>query len=214
MPRQTDCDRRRRSSQLRFFCSIYALWAREHTPAHAWLRLPPFLRLGRCRIPSAWPLAPLRHLYVPQRTSHTLLQASYGVSDYAAEFKRTYTAEELPIRTALLAERLATIKAHPATSTWRAGVNHLTDRTEAELKAMRGVKRSEMHARRGYAAPRSAYAVDWANAPKANPSNTACNDDPDTKFSFCDWRDLGVVTAVKDQCVPSALPRRKIVHCD
>jgi len=178
---------------------------------HAPARAPPppprpaLARSGACARGGAAPKpAPSSLACLVDTSSHLcahplLPQASYGLAEYAKEFGKSYAPSELEMRSALLADRLSTIRSHPETSSWRMGVNHLTDRTEEELKSIRGYDKAEMYARRRFAAQKTEYAVAYKDAPKSNPSNSVCNSDLETQYSYCDWRDAGVVTAVKDQ---------------
>jgi cathepsin L len=61
---------------------------------------------------------------------------SYTFEDYEVEFEKEYaSAGERAMRRGLVEERLKKIRAHNAdpTKTWKEGVNHLTDHTEAEV---------------------------------------------------------------------------------
>merc|ERR1719420_2824523 len=85
----------------------------------------------------------------------SLLQTSEGVmsrfAQYRSHFGRTYAvgSEEHQMRQRLFAERVAKIEAHnthPKGHSWRAGINHLTDRTEDELLQLRGFRRHGVRA--------------------------------------------------------------------
>jgi len=73
------------------------------------------------------------------------------------------------------------------------GINKFLDRTEAELKAYRGVDKAALNARKGVT---NAFQLPW-NAGAAR-NSVACAPVPDV-FTTCDWRTHNVVTAVKDQ---------------
>merc|ERR1719335_1679743 len=76
-------------------------------------------------------------LQVGSRTS-----AAHAFNHYKAEFGRVYEAEEHQMREQIFHKRWAEIQAHNSQHrTWRAGVNHLTDRTDMELLQMRGYRR-------------------------------------------------------------------------
>jgi len=73
--------------------------------------------------------------------------AGHIFNHYKARFGRTYDTEEHQLREMIFHKRLAEIEAHNGVRerSWHAGVNHLTDRTDAELLQMRGYRR---HGRR------------------------------------------------------------------
>jgi len=80
----------------------------------------------------------------------SLLQTAEGVTSrfaqYRREFDRNYAdgSEEHQMRQRLFMERVAKIEAHNNhhnAHSWRAGINHLTDRTEEELLQLRGFRR-------------------------------------------------------------------------
>ena len=106
----------------------------------------------------------------------------YTFVDYVNEFGRDYAPDEWRTREAPVESRLAVIRAHNhnPTVTWHMGVNELTDRTDAEISATKK-GRDARHA--DASAPRAAARrVDSALLPES-----------------LDWRERGVVTAVKDQ---------------
>jgi cathepsin L len=75
-----------------------------------------------------------------QLTSRT--NAAHVFNHYKSQFGREYEAEEHSLREQIFHKRLAEIQAHNTQHrTWRAGVNHLTDRTDTELLQMRGYRR-------------------------------------------------------------------------
>jgi len=76
-------------------------------------------------------------LQVGSRTS-----AGHAFSHYKAKFGRVYEAKEHQMREEIFHKRWAEIQAHNNQQrSWRAGVNHLTDRTDTELLQMRGYRR-------------------------------------------------------------------------
>jgi cathepsin L len=105
------------------------------------------------------------------------LRASYSYERYVADFKKPPPKDtrEAAMRRALVEQRVREAVAHNALRgiTWTKGVNHLSDRTEEELRRMRGgrprslprnhpalkgIPVHEFSATPGYVAP---TAVDW-----------------------------------------------------
>ena len=117
----------------------------------------------------------------------------YTFANYKREFHRDYSSTDHDMRAALFHRRLAEIRRHNAntTSTWRAGVNHFTDRTEAELREVRGLDRPLAHFQR---AQRDA---DGSHAPPRRLLEGGGATPPASK----DWRDHSpnVITTVKNQ---------------
>jgi len=107
----------------------------------------------------------------------------YSFHDYVIEFNKQYKHGEYAMRRELFEARLIKIRAHNLNEekTWKEGVNHLTDRTEAELKSMRGL-RKELIA----SVPTKAQAF---------PGSISIAGIPD----HIDWREKGIVSPVKDQ---------------
>jgi len=107
----------------------------------------------------------------------------YGFHDYVIEFNKQYKHGEYAMRREVFEARLIKIRAHNLNEekTWKEGVNHLTDRTEAELKSMRGL-RKELIA----SVPTKAQAF---------PGSISIAGIPD----HVDWREKGIVSPVKDQ---------------
>jgi len=103
----------------------------------------------------------------------------YSFEKYANEFGKQYSsAEEHSFRREIFELNLAAIRKHNAADkTWKNGVNHIADWTEEELKTLLGYKRTtervESHLRI-----------------KTNVTALPVH---------VDWRDQGVITAVKDQ---------------
>jgi cathepsin L len=127
-----------------------------------------------------------------------LRESSYTAKNYVAEYGRKYSADEESWRLALIEERLADIRAHPASSAYTKGVNEFTDRSPAELGAMRGADKSLLYSAASLGV-RGKHAV--PAPPKGalrESADVACGPQPDV-FSSCDWRDAGVVTPPKNQ---------------
>ena len=119
---------------------------------------------------------------------------SDSFDDYKREHHKVYdTQDEHDQRRSLFRRRLAEIRAHNAdtTATWRAGVNHLTDRTDAELREIRGLDRPLAHFQR--------HQRD-AEGTHAPPSWLVDGSGPEPPASK-DWRDHSpnIITAVKNQ---------------
>ncbi len=107
---------------------------------------------------------------------------AYTPADYVRDFARAYTPEEAAWRLPLLSARLARVAAHNAAvppPAWRKAVNELTDRSDDELRRLRGVAASALR-------PRLEASATTPSAP----------DEPDVDI---DWRGRGVITAVKNQ---------------
>eukprot|EP01121_Diplochlamys_sp_Union-15-3_P012919 TRINITY_DN3940_c0_g1_i1.p1 TRINITY_DN3940_c0_g1~~TRINITY_DN3940_c0_g1_i1.p1 ORF type:complete len:371 (-),score=93.62 TRINITY_DN3940_c0_g1_i1:19-1131(-) len=114
---------------------------------------------------------------------------NYTFEDYVNEFGKKYSAEEYNRRQNIFEANLASIKRHNAdpTKTWKNGVNHLTDKSEAEFRSLLGYKPiyddkvlSEI---RKYKVPyveKDHY--DLSQLPKS-----------------VDWRTADIITPVKDQ---------------
>lgn len=70
--------------------------------------------------------------------------SNYTFGNFIADFRRTYEAgsDEYNMRAAIFQRRLADIEAHNAGgSSWKKGINFLTDRTADELSQLNGYKR-------------------------------------------------------------------------
>jgi cathepsin L len=109
----------------------------------------------------------------------------YTFKHYMTEFGRTFpTEEEFIARKALFETRLAEMKRHNSdpTNTWKQGVNHLTDRTESEIRQLLGYNKAIASA---FPPQGQAWKADRADLLDVAPQ--------------VDWRDKGVVSPVKDQ---------------
>lgn len=68
-------------------------------------------------------------------------QNSYTFEHYKAEFNRVYEDEEHNQRKQLFEQRLAAVKLHNAGNfSWKKAINRFSDRTDAEFKAVLGLK--------------------------------------------------------------------------
>jgi len=107
----------------------------------------------------------------------------YTFHDYAKEFNKRYEPSEIKMRREIFEARLAKIMAHnrDSTKTWKEGVNQLTDRTEKELKTLRGY-RKELST----VLPYRGMAMRWSTDIEGLPASV-------------DWRQKGIVSPVKDQ---------------
>jgi len=110
---------------------------------------------------------------------------TYSFDDYRAEFNKQYAStEELQLRKVVFEKKLEEIRAHnkDTTKTWKAGVNHFTDRTPDEFRSRLGLKKSLLY---------SHHASDSFTVKKTQIM--------DPLPVSADWRDKGIITAVKDQ---------------
>jgi cathepsin L len=114
---------------------------------------------------------------------------NYSFDRYVKEYGKNYSPEEIEHRRSVFEARLEQIKKHnqDSTKTWKNGINHFSDRTEEELKQLLGYRKelaylskSQKEAKR-YVSP---FPKQLLNAPIPK---------------HVDWREKGVVTAVKDQ---------------
>ena len=108
------------------------------------------------------------------------LNETYTFETYMREFRKSYaTPEETIMRRVIFEDNLRQILHHNRRIdvTWKNGVNHLTDRTPEEMKALRGYRRVD----------RSHH------TPMVHQKGTS------TFPNETDWRLRGAVSAVKDQ---------------
>jgi len=88
-----------------------------------------------------------QHIYVLSIFSGVLALeevSNYTFANYINDFQRTYKpgSDEYQKRAAIFQERAAEVQKHNAVkSTWKKGINHLTDRTSEELSQLNGYKR-------------------------------------------------------------------------
>jgi cathepsin L len=69
-------------------------------------------------------------------------ESDYKFIDFVSQYGRSYgTKAEFEFRSNIFKQRLAQHEAHNSkNTTWRLGVNHLTDRTDEEIKGLLGFK--------------------------------------------------------------------------
>ncbi|KAL6072965.1 Cathepsin L [Balamuthia mandrillaris] len=122
----------------------------------------------------------------PKTQWFELEEVGYSFDDFVREYQPRYASpEEHAMRQKLFESRLSEIKAHnrDPTKTWKMGVNHLTDRTAEEQRALLGYDKSVGHTLRQSRRPPV-----WS-APLGVESLP----------SRVDWREQGIVSPVKDQ---------------
>jgi cathepsin L len=109
----------------------------------------------------------------------------YTFEKYQDEFNRKYTPEELSFRRELFERKLSEIRAHNAdpTQTWKAGVNHFTDRTDEEFRTRLGLKKGLLYAQYEERLRDVKYQeIDVSALPVS-----------------VDWREKNIISPVKDQ---------------
>jgi len=109
------------------------------------------------------------------------LDSSYSYSDYIKDFEKEHDVE----RKDIFENRLKMILEHNSSPhhTWKMGVNHMSDWTDAERKALNGYKRMPLD--KNYASRKL--------------STFSSDDNDDAPPASMDWREKNVVTAVKNQ---------------
>ena len=108
----------------------------------------------------------------------------YSFDRYVRDFGKSYaSAEEKSFRENAFARKLADVQAfNSAQHSWKRGINHLSDRTDAELKALSGVDRALLFSQRA--------ALDTSAKPPS----------PEVAWApSVDWRKTGAITPVKNQ---------------
>jgi len=111
----------------------------------------------------------------------------YTFEKYAKEFGRSYKDSEIEERRNIFNERLESIKAHnrDTSKTWKEGVNQFTDRTEEERRNVLGLNKDLLYAQKAA-----------RESKRMSPIKIA--DDIEIPTNV-DWRNAGIITAVKDQ---------------
>jgi len=109
----------------------------------------------------------------------------YDFDAYVKDFGKSYARGEYLARKRIFDSRLVSIKAHNAdtSKTWKEGVNHMSDWYPAELKNLFGLKKSLLYSSK-------------ANHTETYPPNAI---NPSALPKHVDWREKGVISAVKDQ---------------
>jgi len=122
----------------------------------------------------------------------------YTFEAYETEYSKSYgSIEERSNRATIFAARLAVVKAHNANPvhSWKRGVNHLSDKTKAELSALNGLNRPMLYAEKQKqleARQATATAVEAASEVSAELTKKKLP-------TSVDWRESNVVTPVKNQ---------------
>ena len=113
----------------------------------------------------------------------------YTFDQYKKDFNKVYSGSEEAVRRAAFEARLAEIKEHnsrhPAPS-WRKGVNKMTDMNEVELKSLRGAMRHSDQGLQYVSGNLKSTMREYVPSGNVIPASV-------------DWRNKGVLTAVKDQ---------------
>eukprot|EP00602_Paraphysomonas_sp_CaronLab_P008337 CAMPEP_0185024262 /NCGR_PEP_ID=MMETSP1103-20130426/7253_1 /TAXON_ID=36769 /ORGANISM="Paraphysomonas bandaiensis, Strain Caron Lab Isolate" /LENGTH=388 /DNA_ID=CAMNT_0027557181 /DNA_START=51 /DNA_END=1217 /DNA_ORIENTATION=+ len=106
----------------------------------------------------------------------------YTFEDYLRESGKMYSSDEFERRKEIFESNLKVIQSHNAgESSWKMGVNQFTDMTRDELRYTRGADKVALASSKKVQTSQF-HDVDISSLPKS-----------------VDWRDAGVVTAVKDQ---------------
>eukprot|EP00401_Gymnodinium_catenatum_P052863 CAMPEP_0117539966 /NCGR_PEP_ID=MMETSP0784-20121206/43256_1 /TAXON_ID=39447 /ORGANISM="" /LENGTH=385 /DNA_ID=CAMNT_0005336607 /DNA_START=38 /DNA_END=1195 /DNA_ORIENTATION=- len=116
-------------------------------------------------------------------SANALGEPAYSFEDYVRDFHRSYAPKEVPQRKRAVEDALRRIAAHNAMPgrRWDAGVNEFTDRTAEELRTLGGYDKVQgFSGLVGVAQPKAHSAIE-------------------TLPNSFDWREKGVVTAVKEQ---------------
>lgn len=114
----------------------------------------------------------------------------YTFERYVSEFGKDYgNNEEWEARREIFLKRLnaATVHNARAQQSYFRGINHLSDRTEEELKEIKGLDRSLLH-----------FQVQTRLAGRQRDDVTTALDVSELPDSV-DWRDRGIITPVKNQ---------------
>jgi cathepsin L len=116
------------------------------------------------------------------------LSPAYSFDQYITEFAKSYpSASEYASRKAIFEQRLVEILTHNADEfqTYKKGVNHMTDYTDAEFRALLGYRKEITYAREEQRKAKITHEFDHA--------------DINTYPTSVDWRTEGVISGVKDQ---------------
>lgn len=119
---------------------------------------------------------------------HELFPKRYDFKQFVREYGKVYTSsEEETFRRRVFNANLKHVLHHNSQPglTWKMGINHLSDRTQSELAALRGYKKEISS---------QDHVVD-ARASMASDFNPLVGDLP----TSVDWRQKGAITPVKDQ---------------
>jgi len=113
------------------------------------------------------------------------LDASYSFETYLGHYGKTYPAEEYHMRKSIFEANLNKILAHnqDSSKTWKEEINHLADWTKEELKTLSGYNKKMGYARRSRSLQQAPVIPSLVDSLPAS----------------VDWRQQGVVSAVKDQ---------------
>ena len=150
-------------------------------------------------------------------------KAGYGFADFVEEFARSFRDEsEAAMRKGVFEANLALIHALNARAgrTWTAGVNNMTDWTQAELDALKGrtwTRASARHANEQTplsAAPNASdypLYVDWRLAGKVSPvkNQMACG----SCFIFSAVSAIESHVAIETDALPMVLSTQEVVDC-
>ena len=76
------------------------------------------------------------------KVGELMTEVDYKFIDFVSKYGRSYgTKSEFEFRSNIFKQRLAQHEAHNSkNTTWTLGINHLTDRTDEEIKALLGFK--------------------------------------------------------------------------
>lgn len=124
----------------------------------------------------------LASLLVAAAAGATVDLKSYTFEQYVRDFRKEYSAEESVKRERIFAANLAQIIRHNSLGrSWTEGVNAFTDLTAEEMDERKGLKKGMLYHHHA-----------------TNPAPRHSKRSTDVPLSV-DWRNEGVVTAVKDQ---------------
>eukprot|EP01130_Rhizamoeba_saxonica_P019074 TRINITY_DN9784_c0_g1_i1.p1 TRINITY_DN9784_c0_g1~~TRINITY_DN9784_c0_g1_i1.p1 ORF type:complete len:366 (+),score=91.99 TRINITY_DN9784_c0_g1_i1:34-1131(+) len=115
------------------------------------------------------------------------INQNYGFSSYKQEFGKAYESDfEHAQRKIVFESNMRKIREHNAKdTTWKLGVNHLTDRFESELNQIKGINKAMLYKSK----------LDTSKVLNTKVSAQELQSLP----TAVDWREKGIITAVKDQ---------------